>query len=477
LAQDQAAGHLPGIQHSLRAMMSVMEEQWNSMDRMHWPEYNEADAGAYTDLWWDQSYFDHTAFHAHQQMDDNIEDWMCRMPKFPPPAVPAPTFSNSGLCAFAEAASELRDSHSMPREAMKPPPGLEVCMERSRPAALGVSLLMEQAAVTENKDLLLWPNTPATTAPPTPASSLAEFTEALSLPPTPAAQEAWGDWWSAHHVPPSAAQVVPKLPATCAGGAARVVSLDALVTGEASKVLSDPVEVRMEELIFAQPSFFPSALPAPPGLDPPAATATRPQPNLALYQKQLDGADTPPAGGRPMLTPPPGLELDAAVESPEAKSLEAVSVEPADVDGMPCSRAIWRIVHVRSRLKTSLGKPLVSPPFTVAGLSDLRFMITPDVKGTLEGLRGKSKQSHFAKMLSQGPLHCSIKLKVPELPSSSTPTLKFYLTVGSTARYGPYSCNFKEHTMHGCDDANIDWLKEVDTDGSLCVGLEMLEEA
>lgn len=463
----------------------------------HWPDFNEVDTGAYEDLWWDQSYFDHMAFHAHQQMDDTIEDWMCRAPKFPPPAVPAPTFSNSGLGgAFAEAAPELRDSHSMPPEVIKPPPGLEVCIERSRPAALGVSFLMEQVAAIDSKervgldadcsvppshwgglareaalqDLLLWPNTPATTAPPTPASSLAEFTEALSLPHTPAAQEAWGDWWGPQHMPPSAAQRMLKLPPASAGAAARVVSLDALVTGG-----EEPW--KMEELGFTQPSFLPSALLAPPGLDPPAATAVRPQPNVSSPQEQLDGSDMSPAGGRPMLAPPPGLELDAVVQSSEAKSLEAVSVEPADIDGMLCSRATWRIVHVRSRLKTSLGKPLVSPPFTVAGLYDLRFMITPDVKGTLEGLRGKSKQSHFAKMLSQGPLHCSIKLKVPELPSSSTPTLKFYLTVGSTARYGPFTCNFKEHTMHGCNDANIDWLKEVDTDGSLCVGLEMLEEA
>jgi hypothetical protein len=188
---------------------------------------------------------------------------------------------------------------------------------------------------------------------------------------------------------------------------------------------------------------------------------------------------------------PPGLELAPVAEIPEEplptpkvldaqlagatiedKGLENVSVEQTEVDGIACKRAVWRIVQLRGRLKTSLGKPVVSPSFAIAGLGDLRLMVTPDAKGTLEGMRGKSKQSHFAKMLSHGPLECSLKVKVP---CTSTPIVKFYLTVGSNCRKGPFTCDFTEHTMHGCNDFDCDWLKQVDDEGCLCVGLEIVE--
>lgn len=189
---------------------------------------------------------------------------------------------------------------------------------------------------------------------------------------------------------------------------------------------------------------------------------------------------------------PPGLELAPVAEipeeslttpkipecqianggTPEDKGLENVSVEQTEVDGIPCTRAVWRIVQLRGRLKTSLGKPVVSPSFAIAGLGDLRLMVTPDAKGTLEGMRGKSKQSHFAKMLSHGPLDCSLKVKVP---CTSTPIVKFYLTVGSNCRQGPFTCDFTEHTMHGCNEFDCDWLKQVDDEGCLCVGLEIVE--
>jgi hypothetical protein len=189
---------------------------------------------------------------------------------------------------------------------------------------------------------------------------------------------------------------------------------------------------------------------------------------------------------------PPGLELATVAELPEEpllsttsaasgfsfaalgedKALESVNVEQIEVHGVPTTRAVWRIVQLRGRLKTSLGKPVVSPAFAIPGLGDLRLMVTPDAKGTLEGMRGKSKQSHFAKMLSQGPLDCSLKVKVP---STSTPVVKFYLTVGPFCRQGPFICDFMQHTVHGCNDFDCDWLKQVDEDGCLCVGLEIVE--
>jgi len=156
----------------------------------------------------------------------------------------------------------------------------------------------------------------------------------------------------------------------------------------------------------------------------------------------------------------------------EDKALESVTVEETEVNGIACTRAVWRIVQLRGRLKTSLGKPVVSPAVTIDGLGEIRLMVTPDAKGTLEGMRGKSKQSHFAKMLSQGPLECTLKVKVP---CTSKPIVKFYLSVGPNCRQGPFTCDFMQHTVHGCNDFDCDWLKQVDEEGCLCVGLEIVE--
>lgn len=213
----------------------------------------------------------------------------------------------------------------------------------------------------------------------------------------------------------------------------------------------------------------------PPGLFPPGVPPPPPPPGLAMSTSNR----------------PPGLELAPVVELPEDlptpasmiseagstamledNPLESVSTEDGTVNGIQCTRAVWRIVQLRGRLKTSLGKPVVSPPFAIPGLGDLRLMITPDAKGTLEGMRGKSKQSHFAKMLSQGPLECSLKVKAP---STTTPVVKFYLTVGPSCRKGPFTCDFMQHTVHGCNDFDCDWLKQVDDEGCLRVGLEIVE--
>jgi hypothetical protein len=254
-----------------------------------------------------------------------------------------------------------------------------------------------------------------------------------------------------------------------------------------------PAKVKLEDLISAQTPKFEDA----PKRD---ADATllggplcnlQPPPGFNLHLPPGLGIEDPVLKSKAVRRPP-GLELAPVAEIPEEplptpkildgqlavagihedKGLENVSVEQTEVEGITCTRAVWRIVQLRGRLKTSLGKPVVSPSFAIAGLGDLRLMVTPDAKGTLEGMRGKSKQSHFAKMLSHGPLECSLKVKVP---CTSTPIVKFYLTVGSSCRKGPFTCDFAEHTMHGCNDFDCDWLKQMDDEGCLCVGLEIVE--
>lgn len=508
--------------------------------------------------WWDPASVDQSFLPYGQGQEfeggfeqwtayEGIEDWSHRGPKFPPPNAPAPAVVE-GMSMLEQAAlesqalmfapgSHLRHAASLHKEAksslpprqkaVKPigrqgigtPPGLESSQPKTvdlpapvlpvgallddhdhdRPRPLGLASMMEFGG-SEMKEPLQRSITPATTAPPTPASSLSEC-EAASMPLTPGALPASGAAPGSDRVAaePSSPPDSGSGGYSLFGGTAPWHSLQLGAPAQhqqksedlslPAKVLSSSLapigtKVRLDDLLSKEdaPSREKESSSAgpPPGLFAPGPLLG--PPGLALEDPVL---------GYKMSKRPPGLDLAPVAELPEElptpasisseftvgaaledKSLESVTVEQSEVNGVPCTRAVWRIVQLRGRLKTSLGKPVVSPPFTIADLGDLRLMVTPDAKGTLEGMRGKSKQSHFAKMLSQGPLECTLKVKVP---STTTPVVKFYLTVGPNCRQGPFTCDFMQHTVHGCNDFNCDWLKQVDDEGCLCVGLEIVE--
>merc|ERR1712070_1174442 len=122
-------------------------------------------------------------------------------------------------------------------------------------------------------------------------------------------------------------------------------------------------------------------------------------------------------------------------------------------------------------MKAGIGKPLVSPPFSAAGHSDLRLMVFPDPKNTIGGGNAKKRQSNFVKMVSRGPLHCALRLKL----TSGEGELKFMLTAGS-CRLGPFTCDPSQQSICGVEsesDLDIDWLGEVGEDGCLSAGLEI----
>jgi len=74
-------------------------------------------------------------------------------------------------------------------------------------------------------------------------------------------------------------------------------------------------------------------------------------------------------------------------------------------------------------------------------------------------------------MIRKGPLHCSFKLKADGLEKAAVRS--FCLTVG-TVRRGPFTYDFSEQAIHGCDDFDVDWLDHVDArTGGLSVGLEV----
>jgi hypothetical protein len=519
-------------------MMQTMD-MWSSVgDPMQWNDFDGQGLTDYSNMWCDLSWnMDPSLLPYGHGIDDScfedwtgydgVEDWGRRAPKFPPPPAPAPTvvaggsnvldqvtlqsqavkFPQGGLLNQNSYAKELVSpgsptDHQIQLPGLPQPPGLlphtsklpepaEVGLQtddKHRPRALGLWSMMELAS--ELKEPVHRPITPATTAPPTPASSLSEF-EASSMPATPASSMSLMSGGDTNNS--SEAENPADLGSGYSlFGASPWHSLQLGAVGQYQQSNEDlslpakiigapptpkgsstplgalaPAKVKLEDLISSE--------------DAPKKDTEEKVPGAQFPPGLFSGGGLPPPPGLGLEDPvfnfkavrrPPGLELAPVAELPEDKALESVTVDQSEVNGQACTRAVWRIVQLRGRLKTSLGKPVVSPPFTVADLGDLRLMVTPDAKGTLEGMRGKSKQSHFAKMLSHGPLECSLKVKVP---CTSTPVVKFYLTVGSNCRQGPFTCDFQQHTMHGCNDFECDWLKQVDDEGCLCVGLEIVE--
>lgn len=208
----------------------------------------------------------------------------------------------------------------------------------------------------------------------------------------------------------------------------------------------------------------------------------------------------------PALQQPPGLELSdvgnhigstievapatidcfkvgaAVCPKHEDRSADSVHMVQVDVDGVACARVEWHIADLRKKLKSSLDRPLVSPTISMVGLSDLKLMVIATVKDPT--LRGKTKASHFAKMIKDGPLHCKLEVKVPSaIPVAST----FYLTIGARSHYycgvgelqrqGPFLSNFAEKPTHTCDNFDCNCLALVDKGGGLTVGLEIVSEA
>ncbi|CAK9054333.1 unnamed protein product [Durusdinium trenchii] len=158
---------------------------------------------------------------------------------------------------------------------------------------------------------------------------------------------------------------------------------------------------------------------------------------------------------------------------PPVEVSPGITVGQVDVWGMACTRAEWRIEDIREKLQASMGRPLVSPPFSARGLPNLRLMVFPDAREAAKGVRQRERKGLYATMVKKGPVHASLKLKADCLRDATV--LRFHLTVG-TVRCGPFTYDYAECAVHGCEDFNIDWLKEIDeASESLRVGVEILD--
>lgn len=254
----------------------------------------------------------------------------------------------------------------------------------------------------------------------------------------------------AGHVP------VPAAPPAGAPAAAVCLSLDGLLPAAPAKAAraSSPLRIQL-----------PDWLSAPPGLGHDAERSDAPLAkrllDVDLCRQTATPATTAPStpasscGGGETGTPTaPAGEMGLTVRATEAGDM----------------RAEWRVAQLSARLKAGKGKPLVSPLFDAAGVPG-RLMIFPDPQGLVGGVSAKKRQSNFVKMVTKGPLSCTLKMKVP----SSTPRATFVLTLGSMHRFGPFVCNSSEQTMCGPEDINVDWFSVLDKDGSVLVGVEISE--
>lgn len=184
-------------------------------------------------------------------------------------------------------------------------------------------------------------------------------------------------------------------------------------------------------------------------------------------------------GAPPGLSLPPGLEVPApsllraaTVPSSAGKSSsEGITLKMVETEsGSYCERAEWRIAGLRQKLKSCMGRPLVSPPFQALGLANLRLMVFPDPLEASKGLRTRKQKEQYMTMVTQGPLHSALRFKA----AGACSVLTFRLSVGD-AYSGPLTYDFSEHAVHGCEDFGINWLDKVDGSGSLTVGVELLD--
>jgi len=166
-------------------------------------------------------------------------------------------------------------------------------------------------------------------------------------------------------------------------------------------------------------------------------------------------------------------EISHLTDAPDEGLLEGVSVAAATVDGVGAEIASWRIGNLSTKLRGCMGRALVSSPFGMLGLQDLRLMVFPDGKEVAKGPRSRRQKELYVKKVTEGPLEGSVKLKVPDCPAPHT--LRYYLKIGNCRR-GPFEHNFAESTVNGCLDFGVDWLEQVEADLSMTVTVEVLKQ-
>lgn len=136
--------------------------------------------------------------------------------------------------------------------------------------------------------------------------------------------------------------------------------------------------------------------------------------------------------------------------------------------------AEWRIGNFAAKMKSCMGRPLVSPPFGAKGLENLRLMVFPDGKEPAQGPRSRRQKEAYVKMATEGPFSAGLKLKVPDCPPPHV--VPYFLYVGGL-RSGYFEHNFGEKSVNSHMEvfSSANWLDQVEPDQSLLVKVEVLQ--
>jgi len=169
----------------------------------------------------------------------------------------------------------------------------------------------------------------------------------------------------------------------------------------------------------------------------------------------------------PVFQPPPGLPHPPNGVPRNSQPLPTAVPTEASVE--------WRIQKVFSRLKTSAGFALVSPPLQLGDISDVRLQFSPGEGWAASARNPKSKATHMRpEGKSKGRKdseHGTVSLKLGDAARGET--LKCYLFVGRM-RQGPFECNFAEQVVHELQ-LKVDWRKYLEA-GSLPLCLQFVHE-
>lgn len=154
-----------------------------------------------------------------------------------------------------------------------------------------------------------------------------------------------------------------------------------------------------------------------------------------------------------------------AIPSPMSASKSAPPMgavrDPCDnivisTNGQGSQIVTWKIENVKSKLKMSAGKPVVSPQFAL-GRTDLKLMLFPYV-GTALGevrsgreLRTRERQQRFEHLVNNGPMGAALRLKAN---SAQGENLRYKLFVGHLD-LGSFTTDFSDHIIHGTEDDGI----------------------
>lgn len=153
-----------------------------------------------------------------------------------------------------------------------------------------------------------------------------------------------------------------------------------------------------------------------------------------------------------------------------SKSSMSIATFQGSWEAAETTKVEWNIRNFSTKLKAAMGRPLVSSPFNLWGLEEVRLMVTPLMQESNVGPRSRREKEQFSKMISEGPLDASLVLKIPNARSCM---LRYCLRVGKE-KTGPHECDFSNTAIDNRGSFGINWLLELDKDLSITVSVEML---